>query len=201
MQRKVVWAVGIAVLASGCSSTPKLGGERKPLAQLRAADFRASSEYADAYDNAMTVCQKQAVMYKLGSAGAKDLSFGLAILGVMAGSVIAPALAAKAHAARSAIAGWSGVAGASTGAVYSLERNGLSPFEISQASQKFSAEISKRLDAISTEKDPSVAIARLQELTFYCSVLAPSPEAQAATAPAPAPAPAPPPAPTPAPTT
>lgn len=78
--------------------------------------------------------------------GASKLSFSIATVGIIAGSVIVPTLAAKATASKSALAGWGGISGASNAAQYSLNSNGLSANRIASIYNATRAEIAGQVD-------------------------------------------------------
>ncbi|MCE2990728.1 MAG: hypothetical protein ACK5UX_09340 [Burkholderiales bacterium] len=107
-------------------------------------------------------------------AGARDAFYGsgnreltIASVGIIAGSIVVPALAAKTAAAKSTVAAWGGVSGASNAAQYTMQQKGVSASrlgasygvtrdEIKAATIKFSA-ATKNTDRMKAVYDLHIA--------------------------------------------
>lgn len=122
--------VGLAcVMLAGCASG---GGTFKNFSQLseteKKDDISASTKAAIDADwaDALSACDSY-------MAGARDAFYGsgnreltIASVGIIAGSIVVPALAAKTAAAKSTVAAWGGVSGASNAAQYTMQQKGFS---------------------------------------------------------------------------
>lgn len=87
-----------------------------------AADMQA---LRDRYYKTLAGCSAVLADYERQAKDAKLAMTALAIVGGVAGSVVVPSLAAKAQASKSAIAGWSGLAGATNFAQHVFVNEGL----------------------------------------------------------------------------
>lgn len=89
----------------------------------------ALKESSDAYDGAIRYCRDIMEKKRKHLSGERNISVAIASVGILAGSIVVPGLAAQAAAAKSAIAAWGGVSGAANAGQYMLDSNGLSPYQ------------------------------------------------------------------------
>lgn len=117
-------------------------------------------------------CEDRAAELDLNSNQARNFNIAIAAVGIIAGSIIVPTLAAKA-AAKSAIAAWGGVSGAANAAQFTLNANGRSAEATVAVQRAFSERLTThmaKLKDLATGKD---AAAFIYELRMSCSIVAP----------------------------
>lgn len=120
-------------------------------------------------------CEARADGFDLDSHKARSMNLGIAALGIIAGSIVVPSLAAS-GAAKSAIAAWGGVSGAANAAQLTLNSNGRSTDAAIRAQKQFATNVQNvmaRLKNLSTENE---AAAFIYELRMACTIGAPIPE-------------------------
>lgn len=100
----------------------------------------------DSYDKAIEYCRDVMAKKREDLAGKRSVSVGIASVGIIAGSVIVPGLAAQAAAAKSAIAAWGGVSGAANAGQYMLDSNGLSPYQAVKVYEQMVIDIKKAIN-------------------------------------------------------
>jgi hypothetical protein len=118
----------LSVLASGCASTSSPTANFDALLSRGTATTSAERQQAvdSDYKAAIAVCETKMQSLQDSVTGASKTQMSLAIVGVIAGSIVVPALAAKAVVAKSTIAAWGGVSGAANAGQYILQENGSS---------------------------------------------------------------------------
>lgn len=165
-----IGVVMACIALAGCASS---GGTISNFSKLsdaekknEASDDAKAAIVAD-WTNALAVCDAY-------MAGARDAFYGsgnreltIASVGIIAGSIVVPALAAKTAAAKSTVAAWGGISGASNAAQYTLQQKGVSASrlaasygvtrdEIKAATIKFSA-ATKNTDRLKAVYDLHIA--------------------------------------------
>lgn len=107
-------------------------------------DLKKASEdlkkVSDDFNDALAVCRTEAINLKNKISRTSKVELSVVTVGIVAGAIIVPALAAKA-AAKSAIAAWGGVSGAANGYQYAASREGLSAAEYATALSVMSAKM------------------------------------------------------------
>ena len=127
---RLTFVVLVSVLVSGCLSAPpspfaalvdtkNSGGSTPP-------HWATTAAFQDRVKEVHTVCANRSTTYGNQTDQSRKLSFGLAAIGIIAGSIIVPALAAKATVAKSAIAAWGGVSGAANAGQLAMRSEGFS---------------------------------------------------------------------------
>ena len=116
--------------------------------------------------------------------GSGKTQISIATIGIIAGSIVVPALAAKAAAAKSAIAAWGGVSGAANAAQYTLQQNGVSGSQIGLVYEATRSEIKSASEAYSKATRNADRIVAINKLSIACRF----PQLPAVEAPKPAPA-------------
>lgn len=122
----------------------------------------------DDYDQAIADCAKVMDGMRLNVTGQRGVSVGIATVGIIAGSIVVPTLAAKAAASKSAIAGWGGVSGAANAGQYMLDSNGLSPYQASAIYDEMRKEIKNGMDEYVKAETPEKRAAAINSLTVTC---------------------------------
>lgn len=187
-------AIAALFFLGGCSSLPGtrfglsdssinmlLSGTDHATVQQKEELKKASSNF----DTALNVCREKASEYqrKITRTGYSEV--GVVTVGIVAGSIIVPALAAKA-AAKSAIAAWGGVSGAANGYQYAASQRGLGSADYSAAYSVMSAKVAVAMNEYSAAgTDPVKAAGAVAKLVVACEF--PSPSEIAAAMPAYAP--------------
>lgn len=97
------------------------------------------------------------------------VSIGVATVGIVAGSIIVPALAAKA-AAKSAIAAWGGIAGAANAAQLSLNENGQSNAAAVKNQIEFKNSVTQITQKLKTLQTGQEAAAFIYDLRVACGL-------------------------------
>lgn len=112
----------------GCASPPKVGQSDSAIAVLAKGDQSKSVALTDAsngYDAAFAECVKKGKYYQKKISNTGDTELAVSTVGIVAGSIVVPALAAKA-AAKSVIAAWGGVSGSANAYQYAANEKGIS---------------------------------------------------------------------------
>jgi hypothetical protein len=120
----------VFLLLAGCGTTGSPLAEYRKLKSSGPDKTPTSLELSDAlekdYQAALATCDTQMAKLRTAFVGSDSVELGLAAVGIIAGSIVVPVLAAKAVVAKSAIAGWGGVSGATNAAQYALQQKGAS---------------------------------------------------------------------------
>ncbi len=164
MQVTCPTAIAALLLLGGCASLP---GPRFGLSDASINMLLSGTDHATVkqkeelkkasgnFDTALNVCREKASEYqrKITRTGYSEV--GVVTAGIVAGSIIVPALAAKA-AAKSAIAAWGGVSGAANGYQYAASQRGLGSADYSAAYSVMSAKVAVAMNEYSAAgTDPS----------------------------------------------
>ncbi len=178
----------LGLLLAGCSSI------QPPTAAFNALDVseRASDSSGTAkaaleadFQRALEQCDTQMSAMREAFYGSGKTELTIASIGIVAGSVIVPALAAKTAAARSAIAGWGGVSGAANAAQYTLQQKGVSASRLGAVYEAIRREIQDATVAYAAATRNSQRIVAVTRLSVACRypqlpvVEAPTPAAAA----------------------
>lgn len=126
------------------------------------------------FDAALDVCRGKANDYqrKITRTGYSEV--GVVTIGIIAGSIIVPALAAKA-AAKSAIAAWGGVSGAANGYQYAASQRGLGSADYSAAYSVMSAKVAAAMNEYSAAGiNPTKAASAVAKLVVACEFPSPA---------------------------
>jgi shikimate 5-dehydrogenase len=113
--------------------------------------------------------------------GSGKVELSVATIGIIAGSIIVPSLAAKASAAKSAIAGWGGVAGAANAAQYTLQQKGVSASRVAATYEETRREIKASAQAYAAATTNLQRAKAITSLSIACRY----PQLPGADAPAP----------------
>ena len=178
----------IATLAlTGCTSM------KPPVASFAAlsaaekteeASVSAKAALEDDFQRALELCDAKMLGLRDSFYGSGKTQISIATLGIIAGSIVVPALAAKAAAAKSAIAGWGGVAGAANAAQYTLQQNGVSGSQIGLVYEATRSTIASASEAYSKASRNADRIVAINKLSIACRF----PQLPTVEAPKPAPA-------------
>lgn len=185
MKFLVCTAFAILTMTTGCTSMKPptaaftaLGAEEKS-----EASSSAKAALEEDFQRALELCDSRMLGLRESFYGSGKTQITIATVGIIAGSVIVPALAAKAAAAKSAIAAWGGVSGAANAAQYTLQQNGVSGSQIGLVYEATRAEIRAASEAYSKATKNADRIVAVNQLAIACrfpqlpSVEAPKPPA------------------------
>lgn len=167
----------LVMIFSACSSThPPNRFSEFQISSLRSGDSSVEKEnlrnrfdeIQARYDDTFNSCTKIIKEARQEFTGQRSVSIGIATIGIVAGSIIVPALAAKASASKAAIAGWGGVSGAANAGQYMLDSNGFSPFQAADVYEQMRLEVKKAMDSYSSGLTPDAKEAAVNSLFIAC---------------------------------
>ncbi|WP_147282837.1 hypothetical protein [Pseudorhodoferax soli] len=170
IMRSITCALLVTLALSGCSTM------KAPTANYSAleADKKASEASTTAkealdedFQSALALCDSNMTGLRDSFFGSGRAQITIATVGIIAGSIVVPALAAGA-AAKSAIAAWGGVSGAANAAQYTLQQNGVSGSQLGIVYESTRAEIKEATTAYSAAKNNSQRIVAVNELSIAC---------------------------------
>lgn len=104
----------------------------------------------DDFKGALGACADILSGYEAKADNARGWMLALATIGTIAGSIIVPALAAKAVVAKSSIAAWGGVSGATNFAQQAIVNEGLGPNDFVKTREGIRADLRKAIDEYTT---------------------------------------------------
>jgi hypothetical protein len=177
------------VLIIGCASVPA------PMAEYRKQSDDAKTKEAEStkraleqdFQDALELCDAQMAAARESFYGSGKVELTIASIGIVAGSIIVPALAAKAAAAKSAIAAWGGVSGAANAAQYTLQQKGVSASRLGVVYEATRSEIQAATEDFAKATKNSQRIIAVTKLSVACRyprlpvVVAPEPAGSGAT--------------------
>lgn len=175
----------LCVLLVGCSTTqspqqmaamaatPKANADGSPQSAVQDPAFLA------AVNSELDECERNADGFGLNTKRARNMQLGIATVGIIAGSIIVPALAAKTTAARSTIAAWGGVSGAANAGQAALTSSGYSPQQAVAAQRAYVDAVASVLSEIPNVKSGAEAASFLLQLRFVCRIALPITDATA----------------------
>lgn len=178
----------LGLLLAGCASIqPPTASFNALDASERASDTSGTAKAALEADfqRALEHCDAQMLAMREAFYGSGKTELTIASIGIVAGSIIVPALAAKTAAAKSAIAGWGGVSGAANAAQYTLQQKGVSASRLGAVYEEIRGEIQASTMAYAAATRNSQRIVAVNRLSVACRypplpvVEAPAPAAAA----------------------
>lgn len=171
-------AVTTPATTSGTSGGKNQAGENAPATATGATGTPTSpgesvmaignKEFVELVTAEMAECEKNADRMGIVTAASRGTQLGIAGIGIIAGSIVVPALAAKATIARSTVAAWGGIAGAANAAQAALASSGLSPEQTVAVQKAYLADISKIFAEIKGLKYGPDSASFLLRLRFQC---------------------------------
>lgn len=136
------------------------------------------------FDTALNVCRTKAKEYRQAMNRTGYVELSVVTVGIIAGSIVVPALAAKA-AAKSTVAAWGGVSGAANGYQYAATQEGLSAAQYSTALTVMTTKMSVAMNEYNnSDSDPAKARVAVGKMIMACEFPSPA-ELEAATPPSP----------------
>jgi len=181
-------AAFILLAMAGCSTI------KPPTATFSALDTaertadnskNAKAALDDDFQRALELCDEKMIGMRDSFYGSGKTQIVIASVGIIAGSIVVPALAAQAAAAKSAIAGWGGVSGAANAAQYTLQQNGVSASRLGSVYEATRTEIREASEAYSKATKNVDRVVAVNKLSIACR-FPQLPAADAASAPKPA---------------
>lgn len=140
----MVSVFGAAVFLGGCATGSAPTATYNALGVQERDDdqsSRAKTALEEDFQRALAACDTQMGSLREAFSGSGRRELTLASVGILAGSIIVPTLAAQGGAAKSAIAGWGGLSGATNAAQYTLQQKGLSASRQAAAYESLRKEI------------------------------------------------------------
>ena len=181
----------VVVMLTGCSSIKPPTASFSALEQTEKTSEISQREKAaleDDFQRALQLCDSQMLGLRESFYGSGKTQISIATVGIIAGSIVVPALAAKSAAAKSAIAAWGGVSGAANAAQYTLQQNGVSGSQIGLVYEATRNEIRAASEEYSKSTKNADRIVAINKLSIACrfpqlpTVAAPRPAAAASAA-------------------
>lgn len=196
MNRFVTLSLLTLVLLSGCASYRPPTQEFDALAPADRANGTKESRDALQRDfgETLKVCDTQIAAMRNAFTGSGNTELALGGIGIVAGSIIVPALAAKAAAAKSTVAAWGGVSGAANAAQLMFNQKGASAAAVAELHNGLQSRIESLAKDFAAKRDNNADASRIvNELMVACRYprLPQIQPAQTPATPAAAPAPAP----------
>jgi hypothetical protein len=149
------------------------------LADISATDFSKGAAddpgVANFYEKVLaelSACEDRADELGLLTNKSRKLQLSIAGVGIIAGSIVVPALAAKA-AAKSTIAAWGGVAGAANAGQAALTTSGFSAEQAVAAQRDFQQRVANHIDTLSNVTTGAQATTFLIKLRLICQITLP----------------------------
>ena len=170
MKLRISTALAILTL-SGCSSMkPPTAtfSALDPTERTTEASTSAKAALEEDFQRALQLCDSQMLALRDSFYGSGKTQISIATIGIIAGSIVVPALAAKAAAAKSAIAAWGGVSGAANAAQYTLQQNGVSGSQIGLVYEATRSEIKSASEAYSKATKNADRIVAINKLSIAC---------------------------------
>lgn len=120
------------------------------------------------WDAAMALCDTymSSVRDQYYGSGRSELT--IASIGIIAGSIIVPALAAKTAAAKSMVAAWGGVSGAANAAQFTFQQKGMSASRLGSSYSEARREIMAATSKYSVARKNSQRLVALYDLHIAC---------------------------------
>lgn len=167
--------VTAVVLLTGCASSSNMPG-LVDLSGSSTADWRAAPNLLARQKEVHDKCVARSNEYNVRTDRSRNISLGLASIGIIAGSIIVPALAAKATVAKSAVAAWGGVSGAANAGQLAMRTEGLSSTAQVKTYNEFRTESNKLYAQLATAATIGESFAVLAQIEHYCAAAAPTSE-------------------------
>lgn len=169
-------ALLLVLLATGCS-TPGPRSLQSGAFRANSTDIKAMTDdqvkelnrlIQDDFDRAFQACVVAKERYSGELDGASRKELYIAAVGIIAGSIIVPALAAKASAAKSAVAAWGGIAGAANAGQYVLNQKGMSAAAYASVYNTMRREVTEAWQAYENTTDVNLRRAAIVKLRVAC---------------------------------
>jgi hypothetical protein len=126
MRAQIVLTACLSLAACGTTRAPLAGYTALVTGNAAASREAKARELDKDYQAALESCDTEMQTLQKNFSGSGRTELALAAVGIIAGSIVVPVLAAKAAVAKSAIAGWGGLSGATNAAQYTLQQKGAS---------------------------------------------------------------------------
>lgn len=143
-------------------------------AQPGQSDWRLKDGYTTRRTAVLNTCKDLSHSLRGSTSLSQGTEVAIAAVGIIAGSIVVPALAAGA-ASKALTAGMGGVSGAVNGVQFAWSKDGLGAAARSQVYEQFRSEMKTKMTAISGASSESQALALLDELDMYCTTTPPMP--------------------------
>lgn len=151
-------AIFVCVLC-GCQVAPKVASYPDEVRDDVNEEMRR--EVGERFEEVLATCEKMSEFLQGKTDKSRRTVLIIATVGIIAGSIIVPALAAKASASKSAIAAWGGVAGAANAGQSLLTKTGISHVSMSDNYRAFSEQVNADVDDFLKANNPSEAMKAL----------------------------------------
>ncbi|WP_294000178.1 hypothetical protein [Sphaerotilus sp.] len=169
--KRIAFLVAGVLMLYGCGAIKAPTANFAELTDAERSD-EISKDVKTAIDKdwgaAMALCDTymSAVRDQYYGSGRSEIT--IASIGIIAGSVVVPALAAKAATAKSVIAAWGGVSGAANAAQFTFQQKGLSASRLGSSYSEVRNEIKLAVSHYSSATKNSQRLAALYDLHVAC---------------------------------
>ncbi|NTV09159.1 MAG: hypothetical protein HGA47_00080 [Zoogloea sp.] len=128
------------------------------------------SDTLDAFSNATKLCGDagQKLYKRVGTE--KSISTTIGAIGIMAGSIIVPGLAARTAISKSTVAAWGGVSGSANAGQLMLNDNGISPVKGTAVYKEFQKGYSVHINNVFAAPDEKSRQLAIAQMTAYCEM-------------------------------
>lgn len=208
MHKPFFTVVSLALLATGCSTAPKYteqsydvlasGGLRNSRVAIQPQTGKPGEFFAPGSEQCLApgesqvanirkdfletlaACNERLSSYEDKASQAKWLKFSLATAGGIAGSIVVPALAAKAVVSKTAVAAWGGFSGATNLLQESLSAESLAPGDFLATRQAIRLDLKRAIEKFTNPTaDHCVRMLAISEMAAACVAFEISMPAQA----------------------
>ena len=172
--RLTLFALVFAFL-SGCASSPQsfVATTETPPSGVNPPHWATSEAIQSRIKEVHATCANRSTMYGNQTDQSRKLSFGLATVGIIAGSIIVPALAAKATVAKSAVAAWGGVAGAANAGQLAMRSEGFSTSDRLKSYGEFKKAVDEQYKELAGATTAGQALLILAQIENTCGATPP----------------------------
>jgi hypothetical protein len=173
---RMSFVISALALISGCASAPAYFAADANLSNDGGANpphWATSAAMQSRIKEVHAICADRSTTYGNQTDQSRKLSFGLATIGIVAGSIIVPALAAKATVAKSAIAAWGGVSGAANAGQLAMRSEGFSTSDRLKSYIAFKKDVDDQYKALAVAPSSGQALLILAQIENTCGATPP----------------------------
>jgi len=174
----IIFNLTLIALISGCSSTSTMtltelneksvAISQEDTSKKSEKQKKLREEFDKKFTKTLETCDEkmQSLSASFTGSGKKELT--LATIGIIAGSIVVPTLAAKTNAAKSTLAGWGGLSGAINAAQYTLHQKGTSASSIGAIYESMRMDIIKATNDFHKATKDKDKIEAINTLSITC---------------------------------
>ena len=159
----------VVILLAACGTTVPTKQFNNLSTDMRASETpQAKVALEEDFQKALELCDTTMNDARTRFDGSGKIELSMASIGIIAGSLVVPSLAAKAAASKSAIAGWGGVSGAANAAQYTLQQKGVSANRVAVVYEETRKEIRLAAAEYATATTNAARIRAVTKLSLAC---------------------------------